>query len=54
MLADRNLACLFSERLHQEGVADEFRNPETNSGWSLGTLMKELGVLKALKEIRTP
>jgi hypothetical protein len=47
MLTDRSLAWLSSERLHPAADSDECRDPEPNSGWSLGTLMEKLG--KGLK-----
>ena len=53
MLADRSLAWLPSERLYL--AADRCRYEQPNIGWTLGTLMEELGEgLKALKGIGTP
>ena len=43
MLADRSIAQLSSERLHIAADSDRCRYPQPNTGWSLGTLKKELG-----------
>jgi hypothetical protein len=40
MLADRNM--ISSERHHPVADSDRYRYPQSNSGWSLGTLMEEL------------
>lgn len=52
MLADRSLAWLFSERLHPADDSDRSRHPQSNSGWSLETLIG--GNIATLKEIGSP
>ena len=55
MFADRSLAWLSSERLHPAADSDRYRHPQPNSGWSLGTLMEELGEgLGDLEGLGTP
>jgi hypothetical protein len=39
MLADRGI--LSSERLHTAADSDRYRHPQSNSRWSLGTLLEE-------------
>jgi hypothetical protein len=41
MLVDRDLAWLFSERLHP--AADSDADLQPNNGWILATLMEEYG-----------
>ena len=41
MYADKSLAWLSSERLHPAAGSDRCRQPQPNSGWSLGILMEE-------------
>jgi hypothetical protein len=54
MLADRSLERLPSKRLYPADDSDRYRHPQPNSGWSLGTLMEELGEgLRAMKGIET-
>jgi hypothetical protein len=44
-----------SERLYPASDSDRYRYPQTNSGWSLGTLMEEKEQsTKAPKVIETP
>jgi hypothetical protein len=41
MLAGKNLAWLSSERLQPPTKSHRYRHPQSNSGWSLETLMEE-------------
>jgi hypothetical protein len=43
MLADRNLALLFSERLHPASNGKRCRDSQLNIIWSLRSLREELG-----------
>jgi hypothetical protein len=43
MPADRSLVLLSSKRLHLAADPDKCRDPQSNIGWSLGTLKGELG-----------
>ena len=43
MLADKRSSWLSSERLHPAADLDRCRDPQPNSGWSMGIFMEELG-----------
>ncbi|XP_063128790.1 uncharacterized protein LOC134481533 [Rattus norvegicus] len=51
---DRSLAWLPSERLHPTADSDRGRDPQLNSGWSLGTLMEEQEGLQAPDGLGSP
>ena len=55
MFTDRTMKWLSSERPHPAADSDICRHPLPNTGWSLGTLKKELVEgLRAPKGIGTP
>ena len=55
MLVDTSGTWLYSERLHPAADSDSCRDPQPNNGWSLETLMEELGEgLRSPEGIGTP